>query len=68
MSSPKMKVFEENTPPLTNSNQMLRKECEGDGEGKTIKPESALEKIVASDRFGLSRVRCAGWRCDNLFA
>ena len=42
MSSPKMKIVQKNAPPLTNSIQMQRKGSEGDGEGKTTKPECAL--------------------------
>ncbi len=42
MSSPKKKKSKKNTPPLTNSIQMLRKESEGDGESKTTKPSIAL--------------------------
>lgn len=37
-----MKELQRNAPPLTNSNQMLRKGGEGDGESKTTKPENAL--------------------------
>ena len=42
MSSLKMKIVQKNAPPLTNSIQMLNKTSEGDGEGKTTKPENAL--------------------------
>ena len=45
---------------MTNSIKMLEKVSEGDGENKTTRPSIALEKIVASECFGLSRVRCAG--------
>ncbi len=31
-------------PPLTNSNQMLKKVSEGDGENSTTKPSIALVK------------------------
>lgn len=41
-----MKKIQKNTPPLTNSDQMLRKSSEGDGESKTTKPENALAKKV----------------------
>ena len=65
----KKKKVKKNTPPLTNSIQMLRKDSEGDGESKTTKPENALDsKIVASECFGLSRVRCAGWYSMYLLA
>ena len=37
-----MKIVQKNAPPLTNSIQMLNKTSEGDGEGKTTKPEYAL--------------------------
>jgi hypothetical protein len=39
-----MKVFQKNTPPLTNSIQMLSKISEGDGENSTTKPSIALAK------------------------
>ncbi len=39
-----MKILQKISPPLTNSDQMLRKDSEGDGESKTTKPESALAK------------------------
>ena len=62
-----MKELQRNAPLLTNSIQMLRKDSEGDGERKTTKPEYALvKKIIASECFGLSRVRCAGWCGVNL--
>lgn len=44
MSSPKKEKVKKNTPPLTNSIQILRKDSEGDGESKTTKPEYALVK------------------------
>ena len=69
MSSAKVKKSKKNAPPLTNSIQMQRKGSEGDGESKTTKPENALDsKIVASECFGLSRVRCAGWYSMYLLA
>lgn len=64
-----MKILQKSAPPLTNSIQMLKKDSEGDGESKTTKPENALIlKIVASECFGSSRVRCAGWCGVNLLA
>lgn len=69
MSSPKMKDSQKSTPPLTNSIQMLSKSSDGDGENSTTKPSIALaKKIVASECFDLSRVRCAGWHRMKLFA
>lgn len=53
MSSPKKKK-EKNTPPLTNSIQMLKKISDGDEESKTIRLSITLAKtIVASECFGL---------------
>ncbi len=41
-----MKKVQKNTPPLTNSIQMLKKDSEGDGENSTTKPSIALvEKL-----------------------
>lgn len=34
--------YEKNTPPMTNSVQMLDESSEGDGESKTTKPECTL--------------------------
>ncbi len=44
MSRPKMKILQKDTPPLTNSIQMLKKVSEGDGESNTKKPSIALAK------------------------
>ena len=44
MSSPKVKKLQKNAPPLTNSNQMLEKDGEGDGESSTTRPSIALAK------------------------
>ena len=63
MSSPKIEILQKDPPPLTNSIQMLRSSSEGDGDGENSKasPTTLAKKIVASECFGLSRVRCAGW-------
>jgi len=53
---------------LTNSNQMLKKVSEGDGESKTTKPENALEKSIVASDCSLSRVHYAGWCGVNLLA
>ena len=66
---PNEKFYEKSPPPLTNSIQMLREISEGDGESKTTKATAPLaEKMVASECFGLSRVRCAGWYSWKLYA
>ncbi len=44
MSSPKTRILQKDTPPLTNSIQMLEIVSEGDGENSTTKPSIALEK------------------------
>lgn len=44
MSRQKNKISAKNTPPLTNSTQMLNISSEGDGENSTTKPSIALEK------------------------
>ena len=61
MSSPQMKIVQKNAPPLTNSIQMLRRSQRGRRREQDNKAgKRTCKKIVASECFGLSRVRCAG--------
>ena len=47
MSSPKIRVLQKSTPPLTNSIQMLNKISEGDGESNTTRPSITLAKNLS---------------------
>lgn len=68
MSRAKMKVLQKRYAALDKQHSAAGKGSEGDGESKKKKPSIALEKIVASECFGWSRVRCAGWLCIKFLA